>query len=246
MRDAERVSMKDKSTYVRRTSELCDIVGADYFVPFASQAIFLRSDSKWANQFRVTMDDMRRDWSSKAELLNPYTSIDLDSKQSVHVAPEAYNEDWRSQLDKVAAQEHLDDTLEISDDDVARLERKMRDVRLLAMLLFPRGVGFRIRDIQLSFSPWTGRITKRAAEENFVLNVPAAAIKDALASDHFGDLGTTMFTIVNLNRNTRPFFVYLFFVVLTLHDYRHITSVGEFIRWARSVFSTRAWNIPAI
>jgi len=246
MRDSERVTMKDKSAYVKRTSEVCDILGADYFMPFASQVIFLRSDSQWANSFKVSMEDMRRDWSAKTELLNPYSQIDLETMTVTHTAPEDYNEDWRTQLEKVTAQEQLDETIEIGDEDIARLEKKMRVIRLMAMVLFPRGVGFRIRDLELTFRPWTGRVTRGKATGNFVLNVPAAAIKDALAYDHFGDLGITMFTIVNLNRSTRPLLVYLFFIVLTLHDYKHITSVGGFFKWAKSVFNTRAWNIPRL
>ena len=105
MRDTERVSMKQKADYVRDTSEVCDILGAEYFMPFASQVVFLRTDSEWANAFKVTMEDMRKNWSAKAELLNPYSQIDLETREHTYTAPEDYNEDWRSQLEKIAANE---------------------------------------------------------------------------------------------------------------------------------------------
>lgn len=243
-RDAERIAMKNKSDYVHRVSGICDILDADYFMPFASQVVFLRSDSKWANDFKVTFEELQEGWSARTKLLPPYSTLDLATKDHTFVAPEDYNENWRDQLDKVTAQEHQDETVEITDEDLARLEKKMRHIRWMARVLFPKGVSFRIRDLEVHFNPWSGKVTRSEGRGNFTLTVPAQAIKDALQYDHFGDLGITMFTIVNLNTRTRPLIVYLFFLALTFHDYNHMAGVREFGRWARSVFSNRTWNIP--
>ena len=245
MRNAQRINMKNKIDYVRHINRICDVLAATYFMPFASQAVFLRSDSKWANDFKVSFEDLRDGWATQTTLLHPYTTLDLGSGDETYVRPEDYNEDWRSQLDKVTAQEHRDDVLEITDADIERLEKKMRVIRWMAAILFPRGVGFRIRELELHFSPWTGRVTRGGGAGSFTLNVPAQALKDVLQYGYFGDLGTTMFTIVNLNSRTRPVFVYLFIMVLTLHDRNHIAGVNKFARWAMSVFHNRSWNIPS-
>jgi hypothetical protein len=244
-RDNERVAMKNKGDYGRRINQLCLDLDADYFMPFASQVVFLRSDSRWANEFKVSYEDLQAAWTAKTELLHPYTTLDLETGEASFVAPEDYNEAWQEQLEKIAAQEHLDETVEITDEDIARLEKKMRTIRLFAMALYPRGIGFKFRDVELHWSPWSGKVTRGESGGSFTLTIPAQAIKEALQYNHFGDLGITMFTMINLNTNIRPVLVYIFFVLLTLHDYNHTTGIKEFFRWFSCVLGRQSWRIPA-
>ncbi|MBL0020660.1 MAG: hypothetical protein IPP17_30555 [Bacteroidetes bacterium] len=78
-KDSKVVSMKDKRDYVARCCELSEVLRADFFMPFASQIILYRQDSKWANPYRVSTDDLRENWTAKATTLcMPYSTIDLD------------------------------------------------------------------------------------------------------------------------------------------------------------------------
>ncbi len=244
MRGAKRVSMKQKSTYVKYINELCDTLKATYFMPFASQAIFLRSDSQWANAFKVTIEDLQSDWTSKTKLLYPYSTIDTASGEVSHIDPANYNASPEGQTAKIEAQEQLDETAEVNDEDIERLEKKMRTQRVLFALLFPRGIGFSVKDLDLVYNTWKGRITRGKQGGDFTLKVPTQAIKDVLAYDHFADLGITMFTIVSLNSGISPAKVYIFFILLMMDDYEHTKGLKNFVRWAKSMFSTGVWRIP--
>src|SRR5207302_8695372 len=46
------VSLKPARHYVDYVCRLCDTLKAGWYIPFASQAVFHRSDSHWANDYR--------------------------------------------------------------------------------------------------------------------------------------------------------------------------------------------------
>ncbi len=52
--DAGVVSLKPARHYVDYVCRLCDRLAADFYMPFASQAVFERADSRWANDYRTT------------------------------------------------------------------------------------------------------------------------------------------------------------------------------------------------
>ena len=118
--------------------------------------------------------------------------------------------------------------------DLARLQTKLNHCRWLLALLFPRGIGFEL-EARRGCATTRGRARCGAGEASgdFVLRVPAQAFKDAVTYGHFGDLGTTMFTMVVLNSGIHPRRVYLFFLVMTLHDYGHTASLRNWLTWIR-------------
>lgn len=244
VRDARRISMREKADYVRAVSEHCQVLRIDDFLPFASQVIFKRRDSAWANDFKVTFEDLRTHWTGATRLLPPYTTLDLSSGTFSSVPDDAYRHDDAEMLPKVHAQEALDPQAELTDADLETLQRKLNHCRWLLAVLFPRGIGFELETGRLSYSPWSGTLRQRDAAGDFVLRVPAQAFKEAVRFGHFGDLGTTMFTMVMLNSGIHPRRVYLFFLVLTLHDYGHTTSLRNLLRWGRHSLRTTSWRVP--
>ena len=247
MRNAQRVSLRGKADYVRYVSRNCRLMKIDHFMPFASQAIFKRSDSAWANDFKVTFSDLETHWSGgRTRLLPPFSRMDLKTGAYTCVPPERYNHDDQLALRKAQAQEALDPLVRFDDEDVARLGRKLNYCRWVLAMLFPRGIGFTLENTQLHYSPWTGTLSRGAATGDFALRVPAQAFKEALEHGHFGDLGTTMFTMVMLNGNIHPRRVYLFFMVITLHDYGHTATLRNWCKWLRHVIRVQQWRIPEI
>ena len=49
------VTLKSARHYVDYICRLCDRLGVDYYLPFASQAVFCRPDSVWANEYRTSL-----------------------------------------------------------------------------------------------------------------------------------------------------------------------------------------------
>src|SRR5271165_1079678 len=52
--------------------------------------VFCRPDSVWANEYRTSYDDLRRHWNARAQLLPPYTTLDLYDFSYISVAAERY------------------------------------------------------------------------------------------------------------------------------------------------------------
>ena len=55
--NSKKIILKSKKIikYVMKVSKK---LNAKYFIPFASQAIFSRPDSKWANEFKISWNDL--------------------------------------------------------------------------------------------------------------------------------------------------------------------------------------------
>jgi hypothetical protein len=246
-KNSEYVSIKDKKDYIVYINQLVDTLQADYFIPFASQVIFYRPDSAWANQYKVTFDDMNNAWTAKkTQLLHPYARIDLNTLEVSYIAPENYNHNSADIKEKV--NNYLESiasvTLDVADEKA--LEKKLRHHRFILAPLFPRGIGFHIDNDDYYFNTWKGRLTRGNQTSSFALQVPAQAMKDAVTYGHFGDLGITMFTLVILNRSNNPKLIYIFFILLTLHDYEHTVSFKNFYRWLKSSFKNYSWKIPQL
>ena len=73
-----------------RGSRLCDMLGAALYMPFASQAVFNRADSRWANGFRTSLQDLERYRQSRARLLPPYSTLDLADLSCESLPAERY------------------------------------------------------------------------------------------------------------------------------------------------------------
>jgi len=203
---------------------------------------FLRHDERVS--LREKSSYVRYIADNPTRLLRPYTRLDLRTGVASFVPPEQYRQQEETIVPKVQAQEALDTQVSFDDADLQRLAAKLNASRWLLALMFPRGIGFELEDTRLRYSPWSGLLQRGTSSGDFVLRVPAQAFKDAVQYGHFGDLGTTMFTMVVLNSGMHPRRVYLFFMLVTLHDYGHTTSFRNWLTWMRHSIGIHGWRIP--
>lgn len=245
-KDGEYVSIKNKQAYIDYLNNLVTIIDADYFIPFASQAIFCRPDSKWANGYKVTIDDIAKGWKARTTLLRPYSTIDLDTFCHTSVPTEQYKRTVAPIEKKVAGQMILESDVSLSAMTLSALESKLRIHRFVLWPLFPKGVCFVTEQEQYHFSTIKGRFIKSNTNPSFAIRVPAKALGDAVTFGHFGDLGITMFTVIILRGKTNPRLIYVFFMLLTLYDYRHTASIKGFCKWLKSSLRVHRWRIPPI
>ena len=72
--------LKSKKDFVQVAIDISNALGADYFVPFASQAFFNREDSKWANDHKVSYEDLCRILDRHQDrLCEPFVTMDFTS-----------------------------------------------------------------------------------------------------------------------------------------------------------------------
>ncbi|HXP06240.1 MAG TPA: hypothetical protein VN808_19165 [Stellaceae bacterium] len=235
-RDAagEILSMKPPEGYVGFVCRLCERLGADVFLPFASQASFERADSTWANQYRTSYTDLERLWRGPTRLLPPYTTLALVDLSHQSTAPGSYRPAAAARR-AARTEERLaaEGAAAIDATDAARLQRKLNLWRWLLCPLFPRGFAFEAGDKALVYDPRRGRVRIEPAGDygDFVVTVPALTLKEALANNHLSDLGITMFVRIRLLRRIDPRKVYGLFVLFQFDDYGHMRRPAALLRW---------------
>jgi hypothetical protein len=229
--DAGIVSLRSARDYVDYVGRLCDRLAADFYIPFASQAVFNRLDSRWANCYRTTYRQLQQFWRSRAQLLPPYVTLDL--AEFTHCAPaaEQYRTVERSRVAKVAQRRFAEEgSAMVSADGVAALERKLNAFRWLLWLMFPRGFAFQLGEGRLGYNPWRGRLVDVDASKcgygDFIVTVPKLTLKEALRNNHVSD-----FVRIRLLRQLDPKKIYALFVLLQIDDYGHLRNIAALLRW---------------
>jgi len=227
------VSLKRPDAYVAYLCRLCEALGADFFLPFASQASFERPDSAWANAYRTRFADLERGWTARARLLPPYTTLDLADFGHERVPQDQYRPRAPARLVRFTGMRaDAEAAAALDDADIARLTAKLNRWRALLRLLFPRGFSFRIGERRHYYAPGRGRIDTESSETgDFEIAVPPLILKEALANDHLSDLGITMVVRIRLLRRIDPRKVYGLFVLFQFDDYGHLRSPRAWARW---------------
>lgn len=252
--DSGVVSLRAPQSYVHYICELCDALGAAFYLPFASQAVFLREDSRWANNYRTTVEDLHHHWQSRATLLEPYTTLDLADLSHVALPAARYAPIAAARVTALTDRRLAEEAAAIfSADDAAGLERKLNAFRWLLWPAFPRGFSFLVGRRCLRYDGRRGRLVEvdpsGSARGDFVVSVPTLTMTEAIRNDHVSDLGISMFIRIRLLRPIDPRKAYLIFNLLGLHDYRHVRSPGALRRWIfaslKHTFALRLTPPPA-
>jgi hypothetical protein len=226
------VALKPARHYVDYVCRLCDRLAADFYMPFASQAVFERADSRWANDFRTTYADLERHWQSRASLLPPYSTLDLADFSYCSVPPEQYRPMAPAMLARSTGGRGAEEAAaKITAADIAALERKLRSFRRLLRLVFRRGFSFRLGERLLRYDSRRGRLSDGGDAGDFIVEVSKLTIKEALANNHVSDLGITMFVRIRLLRRLDPRKVYALFVLFQFDDYGHLANGPALLRW---------------
>jgi hypothetical protein len=242
------VALKSPRHYVDYVSRLSDALGADFYLPFASQAVFSRDDSCWANDHRTTYQHLQQYWGSRARLLPPYATLDLASFTVEWVTSERYRPMDLRRVAALAGQRLAEEECAtISAEDVAGLERRLNTWRWLLWLIFPRGLVFALGEHRLEYHAFRGRLVGRdgSTRGDCLVSIPKLTMKEALRNNHISDLGITMFVRVRLLRKIDPRKVYALFMLLQFADYGHSRSVGSAFRWLGTILRyTFALRLP--
>ena len=243
------VALKSPRHYVNYVSRLSDALGANFYLPFASQAVFSRADSCWANGRRTTYQHLEQHWRSRARLLPPYATLDLTSFAVECVTSDRYRAMDPCKVAALASQRLAEEErATISAEDVAELERRLNTWRWLLWLIFPHGFALALGERRLEYHALRGRLFDGdgTTRSDFVVSVPKLTMKEALRNHHISDLGITMFVRVRLLRKIDPRKIYALFILFQFADYGHSRSVGSVLRWLRGAFRyTVALRLPS-
>jgi hypothetical protein len=236
-RSGKRTQMKTKKDYTRTAARLAGALGADYFVPFASQAFFNRADSKWANEFKVQYEDLRHYWESEEiTLCEPFVDFDLDNMTFSSDYAQVDRSLTEAEQEKVLLREAEEKAFVLPGDFEERLLKYMSELYFVS-LFFRHGIGWRAATSgqEFFYNTKNRKIERKIPEKwDIIISLPDKVIYESLQNNVLTDLGITMFIKVETRVSDR--FTYGFFLLMGLHDYGHFNSYGDFVRFARFYF----------
>ena len=226
--NGKRAPMKTRQDYVAVARNDSELLGASYFVPFASQASFARTDSQWANDYKVTYDDLQAYWgNSVVTLCKPFIDMDLSTATYVSDYDGGRFSINDQQLMKVCERETEEKEFELPHDFDAKLKAYLDEIPLLRVF-YRRGIGWRLEDRgQERFYSSRRREIKHNIPDDydFTITVPAKVLYEALCNNVLTDLGITMFIRVDTKIN--PKLTYGAFFLMGLHDYGYFRSISD-------------------
>lgn len=228
----ERIPCREREDYVHMTQGVCAHLRADLFLPFASQVVYRRSDSEWANDYRVGFDLLRAGWSIGTRLCPPFSTVDLATLAVAAEPPQEWRGAFRArQRDLVAQEEARSGDAVLSDEDLARLKAMFARQRWLLAAILPRGIAVESGGRRFLYSPLSGRLRETRKGGDCTIRAPLAALKDALATGQFGDLSIGMFVPINLRHRGLAERVNLFWMLMILGDYGYADGLLTRLRW---------------
>lgn len=233
-RQGRQIQMKDKKDYTETAINLAEALGAKCFVPFASQAFFKRTDSQWANDFKVRYEDLEKHWNSeKIKLYKPFVNINLDDLSfSSDYSKVSYSLD-ETKRSKIAERENEEENFTLPADFTDKLRKYMSEIYFLK-LFFRRGIGWKLVSSgkEFFYNTKSGKVENEIPEQfDVIISLPDKVLYESLENNVLTDLGITMFIKVETRRSNR--FTYGLFLLMGLHDYGHFNSYGDFVRFAR-------------
>ncbi len=117
-----------KRGMIWRTARIAESLGVGSFCVSSSQHIYVRSDSVWANPYRVTWSDIQGDWHRPdIRIIQPFATVDLDTGVVTANHPEHTSD--RSQITAQTGEDDWNETL--SEEEWPRVETFMRKFQLV-------------------------------------------------------------------------------------------------------------------
>ena len=246
-REGKRAPLKTKKDFVNVAQGMAEALGAKYFVPFASQAFFNRTDSKWANEHKVTYEDLSGHWRpGDVSLCMPFTTMDLETFEHSSAYSEVRRKLDENQLAKVRAIEDAESAFELPPDFDQKLKKYLDEVYFLRTI-YRRGIGWRLTSSNTERFYDTHRrcIERRIPTgHDFIISLPDKVLYEALQNGVLTDLGITLFVRVDTKINIKR--TYAAFLLMGLHDYGHFKNpirLTHFVRFYMPYMFPQLWSV---
>lgn len=248
------LSIKSKVDYVDYINKICNHLKTDFFMPFASQAIFERKDSLWANEFKVTYEDLLDGFNAKKTLLLPcYSKINLkDFKTSFIKKKDYITKDHQLIVQKTKIQIDNENKYTFNEKDIILLQKKINKINLYIKIFFRNGIGFKINNKYFVYDKkkifYISDDEKILNNKNdFIIEIPGLVLREVLKNENLGDVGPSMFTLIHSRKGLDLRLVYLFFILLGLDDYGHTKTIFKTFKWTlKQIFNYLSFYLKPI
>ncbi len=172
-----------KRGMIWRTGRIASTLGVGSFCVSSSQHIYVRSDSIWANPYRITWSDIQTHWHQPAiRTIEPFVTVDLATGAVTPNHPDHTSDE--SQITSQTANDNWNDAL--SNEEWQRVEAFMRKFQLvrrhLDFVIFTVGGESR----QIDLNPVGGRSADGRRGIEFI--VPRQSLMETVTWGYFDDL----------------------------------------------------------
>jgi hypothetical protein len=220
------ISIKNKIDYVNYIKNICSNLNANYFLPFASHAIFSRPDSEWANYHKVTNEDLKKDWSVKTKLLKSYTSINLDNEI---FSNNVSNFNLSKKMNELARTEfnlNLDYNFKLSDlNDFSNITRP---VSLFLMFIYPKGLNFKFGETFYVYNFFKNSFSKSKKIPSHYLEMPIKTFCESTKNYNFTDIGGAFIMRIFVKNKINIYQTYLMFMFLSYSEKGYFSDFKMF------------------
>lgn len=220
------ISIKNKIHYINYISNMCKLLDANYFIPFASHAIFSRPDSEWANSHKVTNEDLNKNWNLKTFLLKSYASFNLDDgtyfnniskyKTSTKMNEIANNE-FKSNLGYNYTFKELNYFSNIT-----------KSVKFFLFFLYPKGLHFKFGEKFYKFNFFKNCFNKSSLIPSHYFEMPVKIFCESSKNLNFTDTGTSFVLKIFIKNKINIYQAYLLFIFLTYSEKGYFSNFKMF------------------
>jgi len=228
-RQSEVVSIKEKKDYINYVKKTCSYLQADFFIPFASQAVYSRPDSIWANNHKVTDIELHYSWNENTKLLKSYSFFDLkNNNNSTYV--EGHQ---KSKNMDVLAKKEYDAGIEkdINVDDLNIFSKITNPGKYLLFILYPLGLNFKFKNNFYNFNFLKGKFFSLTSKKSplHYFSMPVKEFYESSLNGHFTDTGTSFILKIYLKNKLNIFQSYMLFVILTFSEKGYLSNPKMFL-----------------
>jgi hypothetical protein len=177
-------------------------LGAKYFCCSSSQHLYVRSDSVWSNPYRITFDDINRNWSRPdIVLVPPFVTMDVASGTYVENHP-SHQSDMSQVTDKTGDD---DWTERLSAEEWLAVERFIKRFRLLRRYI--DFVEISVGGESKRFATGSQAVGEAKGSDGVTFIVPRRSLLEAITHGYFDDLliGNFMMTRLHGRATLYPF-----------------------------------------
>ncbi len=187
---------------IREVARNARKLGAKFFCCSSSQHLYVRSDSVWANAYRITFADMQRHWNQpEVELVPPFVTVELLAGACTENHPSQLSD--ISQITACTSEDDWDEPLTAS--EKAKVTRFFRTFRLLSRYVDFIEVVVAGARVRIEMGRQAGKHYKR--QRGITFFVPRKSLLQAVEYGYFDDLliGNFMKTQLHGDASLYPF-----------------------------------------
>lgn len=214
--NSKKIVLRSKEDYIKYVMNISKKLTAEYFIPFASQAVFSRPDSKWANEFKISWDELNKFWNIKTKLLKSYIHFDLDNGIYDTYVNKFIKSKKMEELSNLKYKKNK--SSEYNYEDLNYFTNTANSVRFLLQIIYPLGIKFSLSENYYKYNFFKKKFIKIYKKPKSYLEMPVNEFIESNKNYQFTDLGTSFVMKIYINSKVNIIQTYLLFILLTFSE----------------------------